>query len=85
MRYHVGYLTAYPVVKRGAGASFADPKPESIPKLSLQKDIDETRQALSEINKAGSIIFKHAFCDELQVLLNLGCKVLHFSGHVRRA
>jgi len=84
MRYHVGYLTAYPVVKKGAGATLADLKPESIAKLSLQKDVDDTRQALKDINKAGRIIFEHAFCDKLQVLLNRGCKVLHLSGHVRR-
>ncbi len=80
MKYHVGYLTSYPLVTL---KNRADTHPEPIKLLRLQKDVDETRQALREINKAVRVRFEHASVQNCGDLLNKGCKVLHYSGHVR--
>ncbi len=84
-KFHIGYMTSYPLVKAGAHSTRTDPHPEPIKLLKLQKDVDKTRQALIEINKMGRIRFEHATVLNFGLLLNLGCEVLHFSGHVRHA
>ncbi len=80
MRYHVGYLTSYPLVTL---KTRQDASPEPIKLLRLQRDVDETREALSVINKAVRIRFEHASVQNFGDLLNKGCKVMHYSGHVR--
>ena len=62
----------------------AEPKFDPLPLLDLKTDVDGLHKSLHEANKVARVAIKIATCQNVTDVLSQGCKVLHYSGHVRQ-
>jgi hypothetical protein len=76
------YMVSYPLLNdKGTPA---EPKFDLLSLLDLKTDVNGLHKSLHEANKVARVAIKIATSQNVTDVLSQGCKVLHYSGHVRR-
>jgi uncharacterized protein (DUF2342 family) len=76
------YMISYPLLNNKGSQD--EPKFEAHPLLDLKADVDGLQNSLREANKMARVAVKIATSQNMTDVLSQGCKVLHYSGHVRQ-